>query len=103
MSKEDSEHNVQEAKKYKAEYEKQRNIGSFQTPSVHELCIQHETMVKDEKLWGQPSGIVVQFTCSTVAAQGSWVQIPSVNLHTAHQAMWWWHPTYKIEEDRHRC
>ena len=39
---------------------------------------------------------------SALAAQvlgfGSWVQ-----TYTTHQAMLWWHPTYKIEEDWHRC
>ena len=52
---------------------------------------------------GQPSGVMVEFTCSAWAAQGLQVQIPGADLCTAHQAMLWWHPTYKIEEDRHRC
>ena len=51
----------------------------------------------------RPSGIVGKFTCSTSAAQGSWVQTPGMDLYTAHQAMLWWHPTYKMEEDWHRC
>ena len=54
---------------------------------------------------GQSSGIVVKFTCSTSAAvnHGSRFQIPGIDLHTTHQAMLWWCPTYKIEEDWHRC
>ena len=51
---------------------------------------------------GQPSGIVVKFMCLASAAQGSGVQILGADMHTAHQAMLWWHPTYKIEEDWHK-
>ena len=52
---------------------------------------------------GWPSGVVVKFTRSTSAARGLWVQIPGVDLHTAHQAMFWQHPRYKVEEDWHGC
>ena len=52
---------------------------------------------------GQASGIVVKVVCSASAAQGSQVQIPGTDPYTAHQAMLWWHPTYKIEGDWHRC
>ena len=45
---------------------------------------------------------MVGFLHSTLAAQGLQVQIPSADLHIAHQAMLWQHPTYKIEEDWHR-
>ena len=38
-------------------------------------------------LSGWPSGVVIKFTCSTLVAQGSQVQIRGVDLHTAHQAM----------------
>ena len=52
---------------------------------------------------GWPGGIMVKFAHSTSAAQDSGVWISGVDLHTAHQAMLWQHPTYKIEEDGHRC
>ena len=52
---------------------------------------------------GWPGGIVVKFTCSALAAQGSRIQILGADLHSAYQAMLWQHPTYKIEEDWHRC
>ena len=42
---------------------------------------------------------MVKFMCSTLAAWGLPVWILGVDLHTTHQAMLWWHPTYKIEED----
>ena len=48
---------------------------------------------------GRPSGVVVEFVRSALAAQGSWVQIPGADLHTAHQATLWQHITYKIEGD----
>ena len=46
---------------------------------------------------------MVKFVCSTLVAQSSQVQNPGEDLHTAHQAVLWWHPTYKVEEDWHRC
>ena len=51
---------------------------------------------------GWPSGVVVKFAHSALAARGSQVQIPGVDLRLAHQAMLLWHPTYKPEEERHR-
>ena len=51
----------------------------------------------------QPNGRVVKFTHSTLVARGSWAGILGVDLHIAHQTMLWWRPTYKIEEDWHRC
>ena len=51
------------------------------------------------------AGPVAQWLSSrTLLVQpGQPVRILGVDLHTAHQAMLWWHPTYKIEEDWHRC
>ena len=54
-------------------------------------------------LWGQPGGTVVRFSHSALAVQGLWVWILGVDLHTTHQAMLWQHPTYRMEEDWHRC
>ena len=55
------------------------------------------------KTWGQLGGIVVKFTYSALAGRGSRVRIPGMDLHTGHGAILWWCPTYKIEEDWHRC
>ena len=44
---------------------------------------------------------MVNFVLSTSAAQDLWIQILGADLHAAHQALLWQHPTYKIEEDRH--
>ena len=52
---------------------------------------------------GQASGTVVGFVCSASAVWGSLVQFPGADLCTACKAMLWWHPTYKVEEDWHRC
>ena len=49
--------------------------------------------------WIWPGGMVVKFAHSTAVAQCLWIQIPGTDLYTAHQAMLWQHPTYKIEED----
>ena len=53
--------------------------------------------------WGRPGRVGLRFTCSASAAWGSLVEIPSVNIHTTYQAMLQWCPTYKIEDDWHRC
>ena len=50
------------------------------------------------------NGIVVKFTHSTSAAQISRVWIPSMDLHTAHQAMQLAASlVQKVQEDWHRC
>ena len=70
----------------------------------HSLCSHlRELSLKMTEVRGQLGGVVVKFVCSTSVAQGSQVRIPSTDLHTAHQAMLWWHPIYKTEEDWHRC
>ena len=51
---------------------------------------------------GHPSGVMIKFVPSTSVAWGLWFQIPDVDLLTAHQAMVWQHPIYKVEEDWHR-
>ena len=61
------------------------------------------TEIKNFYYWGQPSVIVVKFMCSASTARGFQVWILGMDLHTAHQATLWWHPTYKIEEDWHKC
>ena len=53
--------------------------------------------------WGRPGDGVIKFSCSALVAGGSQVPIPVMVVHTTHQAMLWQHPTYKIEEDWHRC
>ena len=50
-----------------------------------------------------PGGTAVKFALSALAARGLLVQILGVDLHTAYQAMLWWHSTYKGEEDGHGC
>ena len=59
--------------------------------------------VARSKLKCQPGGIVVKFAHPALAAQGLQVQILGTDLHTTHQDILWLHPTYKIEEDWHRC
>ena len=42
---------------------------------------------------------MVKFACSTSVAQGFAGLEPRQDLHVAHQAMLWRHPTYKTGED----
>ena len=51
---------------------------------------------------GQPGGVAVEFVYPISVAQCLQVWISGVDLHTAHQAMLWQRPTYKLEEDWHR-
>ena len=60
-------------------------------------------LLKKKKSRGWPSGVVVKFVHSASVARGLWVQILGVDINTSHQVMLWQHPTYKIEEDQHRC
>ena len=52
---------------------------------------------------GWASIVMVRFACSALVARGLQVQVLCADPHTAHQAMLWRHPTYKVEEDWHRC
>ena len=62
-----------------------------------------KTALKTKSLMGWPTGVVVKFVRSALAAQGLQVQILCLDPHTAHQAMLWRRLTYKIEEDCCRC
>ena len=57
---------------------------------------------KSESPRGQPSDVVVEFTCWTSAAQGSQVQIPGTDL-APFVKPWCSGIPQKIEEDWHRC
>ena len=52
--------------------------------------------IKRGSFRGQLGGVVVGFMHSTLAAWALQVQIPGTDLHTAHQAVLWQCPTYKI-------
>ena len=67
------------------------------------LFCPHNLFINTELEWhigGQPGGIVVKFVHSASATQGSQVQILAADIHTAYQAMLWWHPTYKMAQLR---
>ena len=44
----------------------------------------------------------LKFCMLHFSSPGSWVQIPRADLRHS-SAILWSHPTYKIEEDQHRC
>ena len=43
---------------------------------------QNNLYLKKQESGGRPGGVVIKFACSALAAQGLWVQIPEVDLHT---------------------
>ena len=51
----------------------------------------------------QPCGAAFRFTHSALAAQGSLVQIPGVEMAPCGTPCCDRRPTYKAEEDGHRC
>ena len=59
--------------------------------------------IKNICFWGQPSDVALKFICSAVAARGSLVWILGTDPRTSYQAMLCGRPTYKVEEDEHRC
>ena len=66
-------------------------------------CLTSCTMQIKTTVRGRPSGAVVKFTCPTLAAQGLSVLIPAVDMPPLIKPRCGRHPTYKVEEDRHRC
>ena len=60
-------------------------------------------MTKKEGGGGHPGEVMVKFARSASTAQSLQVRILGVDLHTTHQAVLWQRPTYKMEEDWHRC
>ena len=52
---------------------------------------------------GQPSGTVVKFTQSPSVAQGLLVRIPGTDMALLGKPCCDRRPTYKLEEDGHRC
>ena len=50
-----------------------------------------------------PSGAAVKFTRSTLAAQGLLVQILGADVAPFGTPCCGRHPTYRVEEDGHRC
>ena len=50
---------------------------------------------------GQPDGAAVKFACSALAAWGSPVRIPGVDMALPGKTCCGRHPTYKVEEDGH--
>ena len=53
--------------------------------------------------WGQTSGAAVKFTRSASAAWSLPVRIPGVDMAPLVKPCCGGHPTYKVEEDGHRC
>ena len=66
---------------------------------IRNMCYTYER--QKTSLRGQPHGVVVGFGRLCFGSPGLWVQIPGTDL--CHSAMLWWQPTYKVEEDWHRC
>ena len=74
------------------------SVGVFNLLSTN-ILVCFKFFIKKLEKRGQPSGVVFKFMCSASVTQGSQVWILGVDVHIPHQAMLWWCPTYKVEED----
>ena len=54
-------------------------------------------------LWGRPGGAAVKCARSASVGWGSLVWIPGVDRAPLGTPCYGRHPTYKVEEERHRC
>ena len=61
------------------------------------------TLLKETLDRGQPGVAAVKFTHSALAARGSLVRIPGADMTLLGMPCCGRHPTYKGEEDGHRC
>ena len=55
------------------------------------------------KARGQPGGPAVKFACSALVARGSLVRMLVADMAPLGKPCCGRHPTYKVEEDGHRC
>ena len=60
-------------------------------------------MTKKAEIGGWPGGAAVKFACSTSAARGLPVWIPGADMAPHGKPCCGRCPTYKVEEDGHRC
>ena len=81
-------------------------LGMTQEYLVLTASLQHCTKVhaiKKIKMRGRPSGAAVRCACFTSVAQDLQVQIPGVVMAPLGKPCCGRRPTYKVEEDGHRC
>ena len=64
-------------------------------------CAQYHYFNKNSR--GRPIGTAVKRAPSISAAQGSPVRIPGVDMAPLERPCYGRSPTYKVEEDGHRC
>ena len=69
----------------------------------HNIQIQVSTILEENEIGDWPSGVVVKFPCSTLAAWGLLVQILGADPARFVKPCFSRCPTYKIEEDGHGC
>ena len=72
------------------------------TISMDQMLIYSKQGIKKQNQGGQPYSIVVEFSTLCFHAPDSQVWFPGTDLHHL-SAMPRQQPTYKIEEDWHRC
>ena len=61
-----------------------------------------KTNILKDEFRGQPCGLVVKFSALHLGGLGLWVWILGMDLHHWLDTLWQ-QPTYKVEDDWHKC
>ena len=78
-------------------------VEGSEKPNTGQPNLQANLRQKRIRLWGRPGGAAVECASSALAARGSLVLIPGVDMAPLGMPCCGRRPTYKAEEDGHGC
>ena len=83
--------------------QEQTNSNGERTESPRTSAHKTRSISLEDEIRGPPGGTAVKCAHSALAAQGWPVQIPGVDMASLGMPHCGRRPTYKVEEDGHRC